>query len=409
MERTMSDRRSGTSPERPIRVCFVIDNLSGSTTNAILGGTESQLMALIERLDRTKIIPYLCLLDGDNGPSRQFEPQDCEILRLGVRSICRPSTLPRAYRFGRFLRKERIDVVQAYFPDSTYFAVPVARLARVPRIVRTCRNLGYWMKPIDRWIGRFYSLLVDATVANCRACRQAVIANEWAAAESVAVVPNAVDAARFAHIPEPAVSRHRAGPLRVGAVANLRPVKDLDLLVRAAKTLAAVHPAARFRIAGEGPLRGELERLIERLGLSDRFELSGAVSDVVGFLGGLDVAVLCSRSEGLSNAMLEYMAAARPIVATLVGGNSELIEHQRHGLLVRPGDAPGLAAAIDRLLRDPALARRLGANARQRILGQYSTDRLACRYEAFFHRLVEKECRQPLAAPARRALRTKGS
>ena len=124
----------------------------------------------------------------------------------------------------------------------------------------------------------------------------------------------------------------------VGMVANLRPIKQPEVLLQAASLVNAVRPEVVFQIAGEGELRSDLEKEIARRGLTERFELPGSMADVAGFLAGLDVAVLCSRSEGQSNALLEYMAAGRAIVATAVGGNLELIEPETTGLLVPASD-----------------------------------------------------------------------
>ena len=114
----------------------------------------------------------------------------------------------------------------------------------------------------------------------------------------------------------------------------------------------------------------------------------GSVNDVPAFLGGLEIAVLCSRSEGLSNALLEYMAAGRAIVATAVGGNVELIEDGVHGLLVPPGDPVRLAAAIDRLLTDDALARSLGESARRRVEERFSLEVKTRELQDFYRRLL---------------------
>src|SRR6516165_8894048 len=119
--RTRKERRADASP-RPVRVCFVIDELAPA-------GTESQLLALIRHLDRRRVWPYLCLLRGDKPVSQAMEPDECPILRLEVGSLRHPRTLLRAWRFVRFLRRERIDVVQAYFADSSYFGIPAAWLA----------------------------------------------------------------------------------------------------------------------------------------------------------------------------------------------------------------------------------------------------------------------------------------
>src|SRR5205823_863274 len=110
-----------------------------------------------------------------------------------------------------------------------------------------------------------------------------------------------------------------AGWRTVGIVANLRPVKGLDLFLHAARRIVEQHPDTRFAIAGDGEQRRELEQLTATLGLAGRVRFHGAVQDIPAFLGRLDVAVLCSHAEGMSNALLEYMAAGRAIVATAVG------------------------------------------------------------------------------------------
>jgi glycosyltransferase involved in cell wall biosynthesis len=361
-----------------VRVCFLIDRLQRA-------GTETQLIALIRHLDRRRVLPALCLLDGEDETSRALEPADCPILRLGIRSLRHPGNLGKAIRLARFFREQRIDVVQVYFPDSSYFGVPVARLAGVPWVVRTRNNLGYWMTPLHRRLGRLITRLADRTIANSEVCRRAVIADEDAAPGAVVVLENGVDLDRFAVVPD--LSR-TALPRRVGMVANLRPVKGIELFIQAAAVLARRHPAVHFAVAGEGKSRPALERLIEQEQLRGRIHLPGSVADVPRFLARVDIAVLCSHSEGMPNALLEYMAAGRAIVATKVGAVPELIRDGEHGLLVPPGDADRLGAAIDCLLNDPALASRLGAAARRRAREQFSREAMVRRFEEFYHRLL---------------------
>jgi glycosyltransferase involved in cell wall biosynthesis len=351
-------------------------------------GTETQLVALIRHLDRRRVEPFLCLLRGDTPISRSLEPEGCPVLRLGVRSFRHPSTLVKALRLMSFLRKKRIDIFQVYFLESTYFALPLAWLAGVPHLVRTRNNLGYWMTPWRRRLGRLYNRVTRRTIANCEACRQSLLADEGPAPESVVVLENGVDLERFRNVPRFDPQRR---PRCVGVVANLRPVKDLNVFVRAAAEVGTHHPDVSFRIGGEGPLRPDLEQLVASLGLQDRCLLPGTVPDVATFLAELDVAVLSSRSEGMSNSLLEYMAAGRPIVATDVGANGQMIEHGVHGLLVPAGAPALLAAAINRLLDDANLAQRLGDAARRRAWEQYSREAMVRRFEDFYLSLLGRE------------------
>jgi glycosyltransferase involved in cell wall biosynthesis len=365
--------RPTSVPRRPVRVCFLIDELTTA-------GTETQLLALIERIDRRRVQPFLCLLRGQDECSRVLEPDDCSVFRLDVGSLRHPATLTKAWQFVRFLRRERIDVVQVYFPESTYVGVPAAWWAGVPRIVRTRNNLGYWMTPWHRFLGRLCNRFTDVLVANCDAARQSVLADGGLSGEQVVVLENGVDLARFS-ISENAARRELR---RVGVVANLRPIKGLDNFVRAASVLMNFHPDVTFHIAGEGPLWPELERLAVGLGLKERFVLEGPVTDVPSFLADLDVAVLPSRSEGMSNALLEYMAAGKAIVATAVGGNARLIDDGVHGLLVPPDNSDALATAIGRLLSERELANRLGRAARLRVEEKYSREAMVKRFEDFY-------------------------
>src|SRR5260370_3887445 len=200
----------------PVRFCFIIDELAAA-------GTETQLLALIQHRDRRRFAPCLGLLRGDNQSSRALEPDDCPVFRLGVGSLCRPWTLTKWWRFARWLRRERIEVVQAYFPDSSYFGMTAAWLAGVPHRVRTRNNIGHWLTPAHRNMGRLLNRLTTATVANCRAARSALLKAEAPSPDSVLVLENGVDLDRF--LPGPPLSPSRSASPFVGAGANLRPAE----------------------------------------------------------------------------------------------------------------------------------------------------------------------------------------
>lgn len=374
------------SGARPVRVCFMIDRLK-------MAGTETQLVALIRNLDRTRVQPFLCLLDGMSDESRAMEPEDCPVLRLGILSIHHPSTVGRSIRLAQFLRGNRIDVMQVYVHDSTYLGVLVARFSGIRFVIRTRNNLGHDLTPTRRWLNRLYKHFVTATVANSEPCRQSILTDEGPSPGPILVLENGVDLARFPLNPPRPCSTHRGGGRRrVGVVANLRHVKGLDLLVKAAALLRDTHPDLVFEVAGEGEFRPMLERMVSELALENRFLMPGTSSDIPGFLSGLDVAVLCSRSEGMPNALLEYMAAGKPIVATVVGPVTDLIEDGVHGLVVPPDDPLQLASAINRLLTDPGLAKTLGEAARRQVCERYSRQAMVQRFEDFYQRLVNPSC-----------------
>ena len=362
----------------PVRVCFMIDRLTRA-------GTESQLLALVRELDRRHVAPTLVLLDGEDDLSRALEPADCPVLRLGVRKLVSATAAVAARRLRAFWRDTRPDVLQVYFLDSAYFGVPVAKACGVAKVLRVRNNLGYWLTPKHRVLGRALRPLVDATLTNTDAGRDALVGRDGLAADRVVVLENGVDTHRFNRFMLPDTTKKK---VRVGCVANLRPVKNIDGLMRAAKVALERFPKLVFEVAGDGEQREELERLHAALGLGDRFVLRGSVADVAGFLRTVDVAVLPSHSEGMSNALLEYMSAGRAVVATDVGANATLVQHRASGLIVPSNDPAALVEAIGQYLSNPLRAASYGAAARRRVEAEYSRDAMTRRFEVYYRELV---------------------
>jgi glycosyltransferase involved in cell wall biosynthesis len=348
-------------------------------------GTETQLLALIRQLDRRRVEPMLVLLDGEDDISRALEPADCPVLRLGVRKLVGLTAARAALRLRAFWRETRPDVLKTYFLDSAYFGVPLARLCGVPHVLRVRNNLGYWLTRKHRLLGRTIRPLVDATLTNTDAGKDALIQQDGLSSDRVTVLPNGVDTVRYNRFMLPDTSKKR---VRVGCVANLRPVKNIDGLMRAAMDALERFPQLVFEVAGDGEQREDLERLHADLGLGERFKLRGSVADVAGFLRTVDIAVLPSHSEGMSNALLEYMSAGRAVVATDVGANAALVQHRKSGLIVPPGNGAALVDAIGQLLANPLRAAGYGAAARTRAEAEYSRAAMTRRFEEFYRGLV---------------------
>lgn len=358
---------------RPRNLCFLIDDLA-------VAGTETQMLALLRKLDRARFSPRLVLLRGDSALSRSLEPAECPVHRLGVGALSRPTTCLKLWRFRNWLVSEKIDILQTYFPDSSYFGILAGWLACVPHRIRTRNNIGHWLTPGHRRLGRWLNRLTTGTIANCEAARAALIEAEQPDPADVVVLENGVDAERFLALPP---ARATTSPV-VGSVANLRPIKGIDTLVSAAAQIVREVPGVTFRVAGEGESRPALEADIRARSLTGHFELAGRSLDVPGFLAGVDIAVLSSRAEGMPNAVLEYLAAGRPVVATTVGAVPELIEDGVTGLLVPPGDAEAMARAILRLVQNPDLAARLAEAGRRHVLTRYSRSAMIGRFENYY-------------------------
>ncbi|MBP3953985.1 glycosyltransferase [Gemmata sp. G18] len=362
----------------PVRVCFMIDRLSRA-------GTETQLLALVRELDRARVRPTLVLLDGEDDLSRTLEPANCSVIRLGVRKLFSGRAVTAAKRLRAFWREHRPEVLQTYFLDAAYLGAPLAKMCGIRTVLRVRNNLGYWLTRKHRVMNRMLRPFVDLTLTNTDAGRDALVEGDGVPRARVAVLPNGVDTGRFKRFLLPDTSKR---VVRVGCVANLRPVKNIDGLMRTARAALERFPQLVFEVAGDGEQRAELAALHAELGLGNRFVLRGSVSDVPGFLRGVDIAVLPSHSEGMSNALLEYMAAGRAVIATDVGANARVLDGGKCGVVVPAGDSAAVVSAIGELLANPLRAAGYGAAARRRVGTEYSREAMTKRFEAFYGELA---------------------
>ena len=359
----------------PRKILFCIDAL-------VRGGTELQLLGLINRLDRRRYQPHLLTL---RPTPEELNPADCPHLAWNVPRLLSPAGLLALWRLVRLLRRERFDVVQTFFQDSTLFGGLAARLAGVPVRLACFRDLGFWRtRKQTLLLHRVYPLMTGF-LCNAKVVQENFVAHDGLDPADFTVIYNGIDPAELTWV------EHTGPTLQVGLVGNLtRRVKRADLFIRAAARVAREHPGVTFHILGDGHLRPELEALAAGEGLTERLVFAGRISDVAGYLAQLDVGVLCSDSEGFSNALLEYMFKGCAAVATDVGGNTEALKHGQTGLLVPPDDVDALAAALDRMITDVPGRQTMARAARDYVAATFSWD--ACLrehmavYEVDLHR-----------------------
>jgi glycosyltransferase involved in cell wall biosynthesis len=293
---------------------------------------------------------------------------------------------------SRHLRHHRVQVAHAFDFYANLTLIPAARFARVPVVIGSHRQLGDLMTPAQFRAQHAAFRWCDAVVCNSKAAADRLIATGLAP-DKIAVIGNALPAEAFTATP--ALLPKRPGAARVGMVARMNHrYKNHSGFLRIA---AQVHrniahqrmPDAEFVLVGDGPLRPELENEASSLGLGASAIFLGDRQDMPAVLASLDVAVLTSDSESLSNVILEAMAAGLPVVAYSVGGNSELLSHQR-GALIPAGNETSFADAVRKLLVDSALREQLGRNARQFANENFSLDRVRQRYEELYVTLLQK-------------------
>lgn len=345
------------------------------------GGAERAMLLLVEELGRIGFEQELVLTPDAPADLRAA----AAAIGLPVRTMPAlpegATGLRRLPAFARDLRRMRPGIVHAHltYPLACKFPLAAARLAGVPGIVATEQlMLEFPFPPHVRVQHRFVAGGVDRFIAVSEHVADELAALGWPRRKFV-VIPNVVDLRRFPPAPQPPPGDGRV----VLALARLDPQKGLDHLVRA----AAHMPGVTVRIAGDGPLRDDLEALARREGIADRVTFLGARADVPDLLAGCDVFVLPSLYEGLPLSILEAMAACRPVVASDIPGTRQAVIDGRTGLLVPPGDDAALAAAITRVLDDPTLAAELAQGGRRLVEEHHASDAGARRVAAIYEEL----------------------
>ncbi len=383
---TNSARQSAAARLRPqgkLRVAFVIDFIDAWED----GGTEKQLKKLIEALDREYFEPELYFMRPSQGLTEKDFP--CPVRVASPLPGPERSRVKVLFHLVQLFRRHRPHLVQTFFRDSTYYGVTAAWIARVPVIVISRRNAGYWKTLRDRIALKLMNRMADAWQCNSRATYESLRSGESVPGEKIEILPNAIDLEKFSAATggERASVRKRLGLPGVGpvlvSVANLTPVKGVETLVKAAAAVCRDFPEAKFLVVGEGPLRSSLEDRIEKQGLNGAVRLVGAQSDVRTYLAAADIGLLTSRSEGSSNTLLEYMAIGLPAVVSDVLANRELVDE----VLFEPGNPSDLARKILILWGCADLRERLRRDYRDHV-SRYGQELIAGRAQSYYLRLA---------------------
>lgn len=380
------------APGGPLPILAMLNNF-------MIGGTERHVVRLANAIDRARFELHIACFNRTGELLDELEGSSPHTLcEYPIRRLYGPRALARQGQFANHLRRFGIRVVSTYGFHSNVFGIPAARAAGVPVVLASVRDQGDHLTPLQRRVHKIVCRLAHGVLVNSEAVRQRLLAQGWDAGR-ICVIRNGVDLTFSSREDAAAVRRELGLPVESQVVAvfsRLTPLKGLEYFLDAAAEIAVRVPAARFLVVGndrEGPVGywSGLEARAQALGLGDRILFAGLRCDVPRLLAAVNVCVQPSLSEGLSNVVLESMAAGVPVVATHAGGNSETVEDGVSGLLVAPRDAAGLAHAVLRILNDDALAERLAAAGRERIAARFSRERMVRETEALYLRLLEQK------------------
>jgi glycosyltransferase involved in cell wall biosynthesis len=373
------------------------------TVQLKLGGAEQQLLELVRGLDKRRFRPIVAPLYAGGALESAFRSvPDAEVVCLNRHHKYDFAVLGRTIRL---LKSRRVDIVQPYVSPAAFFGLLASMLVRTPVTVATERSGARHYRPLG---ARAYQAVenhlmryVDVAVANSEAGRHLLVGAGVPAAKT-RVVENGVNPERLQPSPV-GMDRHRRrlgaapGTPIVGILATLTPAKDHQTFLRAASRLAQERPNIRFAIVGDGPLRAELQAFAAEQGLAEQAVFLGFERDVADVLAVMDVLVSASRdNEGHSNSIIEAMSLERPVVATDVGGNRELVRDGETGLLVPCGDHQALAAAIGRVLASPAEAAAGAERARAMVEARFGVNQMVDAYQTLYEDLLTRRRAGPL-------------
>jgi glycosyltransferase involved in cell wall biosynthesis len=365
----------------PHRIAYVIGHLK-------VGGAEKHIYEVMRRLDRSRFTPQVYCLKRRGSIVQSLERLGVEVTDLEIGdNLTTPKSFYRLFKFAQHLRKERISLLHCYLPRASFFGAIAAKIARVPAVLVSKRSLEPQESLKQVFLCRVANAWADLVLANSEAVLRHAVEVGRCRPDKLRLLVNGIDIERYRN---GSVNGLNCQAAVVGTVLRLEHIKGPAVFIEAAKWIVDEMPETRFMIIGDGSIRANLERLSGSLGIADRVQFLGERNDVDAILPSFSIFILPSLVEGMSMALLEAMAAARPIVATAVGGNLDLIRDGENGLLVRPGAPEEMAHAAIKLLKNPQWAKQLGLTAQKSVRDHHSADSMVRRLEEIYRELLQR-------------------
>jgi sugar transferase (PEP-CTERM/EpsH1 system associated) len=357
----------------PVHVMHVVHTLR-------TGGMEMGVVKLANGLDRARVRSSICSTTAAGEIKALIDPA-VPVIELARRA---GADLRIVFELAAVFRRARPDVVHTHAWGTLLEGLAAARLARVPAVIHG-EHGTLQLKAHQRWLQRAGWSAVDRLLSVSSVLAARMAEQTGFPLSRVTVIRNGVHLTAFERARDGGVRESfgvAPSTLLVGAGGRLVPVKDHATLIAAAAVLRQTGLPVAVVIAGDGPLLEPLRQQAQSLGVE--LHLLGYRTDVAAVLGALDVFVSSSVSEGLSNTILEAMAASRPVVATRVGGTEEMVVDGVSGLLVPAGDPEAMAAALRRVLSAPDRGASMGAAGRARVEQEFTLDSMMGRYESLY-------------------------
>lgn len=352
--------------KKKISILYIIDRIAG------IYGTEKHLLELISALDRRIFSPVIVTFHHQVAP--EFRKLGIPIFAFDIKNIFYPPNIIYFLRIGYIIKKHKIDIIETYHTSSDILGPIIGKLCRVKSVISNRRDMGFLRTKKHGYIYPIINKLVDRIKVVCKAAVIHHSITERTALDKYQVFYNGVHVDRF-----PPISSDCKESLRsslkinlnetvIGIVGNVKPIKGQIHLIETAIDLVETYPNIKFLVVGGG-LKNRDNRYLDEIksglyqaGLLDKFIFTGHRKDVPDLIQIMDIALMLSETEGCSNVLLEYMASGKPVIATGVGGNTELILDNYNGFVVPTQNGKTFAEKIKFLLEDKNLREQMGKN-----------------------------------------------
>ena len=375
-------------PAKTPLILYVIDQLCG------MGGAERMLIEIVRRLDPQRFRCSIVTFQVDPKLDA-LQRITCPLHILPLRRTYDFNALRMAFRLRKLIHSENVSLVHTFFESSDIWAAPVARLSGCHALVSSRRDMGILRTRKHEIAYRFVNPLFKRVLAVSGEVRSYCLNHDHLPPQRVETLYNGVDLDELSTRAVEFDARQKLllpsdAPV-ISTVANIRHVKGLDVLVRAAAIVCREFPKAVFVIVGKVLVQetyADLQALIESLRLNNNVKFTGQLPNPYPVLRASDIFCLPSRNEGFSNALIEAMGSGLPCVATRVGGNPEAIDEGKNGFLVDSEDVNSLADRILQLLRDPARRREMGESARAEVEKRFSIEAMMSSLMSIYDELL---------------------
>ncbi len=372
-----------------IKIVFMIDWLPSARA-----GTERQLLYIINGLDKELFDVHLVCLHNTEWLSENRNKLPCRTYSIDIYKFKNIKTYVNILKLMILIRNINPDIVHTLFPISNVIGVIISNICKVKVILSSRRDYGQWITPIFLALTFIANKFLTRITTNSENVKLFTRQKEHVDLNKIDVLRNGVDLDRFSfNKKKNNIIKSTLGIPQdnfvIGIVANLRPMKHLDTFIYAAEKVLKSREDVNFIMVGQGPSKKEIETLIDKNQIKENVLLVGSTDDVILYLRIFDIAVNCSAQEGLSNAIMEYMAAGLPCIVSDAGGNNELIEDDINGMVFKLDDYNELATKILRLLSNDDLRQTFGRKAREKVHNQLSLRSMIENYEKYYTSLVK--------------------